>query len=378
MVDTAFSSLDLKLGDSSMLGWSSKPIVEKVSLGVECRRWREASPLAGERWLRNAAASGDFHAMERLGIRLINGDGLAGNLVEGLGWLRQSAQRGNPVAMAHLGECMLDTEGGAESREEGQRWLEKAMALGLGAANVAVASRLITGSGLVRDPERGKRMLMEAAGRGSQLAHVKLAVYLLSGRELSADRAEAFRWLRRVGTTQASHLALLAYYLYMKSLAASTPGSRRVLAEESAVLMQESVRQGNVTDELNLVYLLRRGEISPTPYPPIESLLSAHLQAGNPFALVNQALRLARGWERAVDWKAADAAIARIANAEAVMHWWFARCEHGDAEGDLVTGWLVRHRLALDPDGLTHGQRLERARAGGWDIPGWLSRAVHE
>lgn len=367
--------LDLKLDGMASLLWPCKLVVDDISVRSRFRGWREKEAAEGERWLRHSAEEGDCYAMEGLGLRLINANGLQRSPEEGLEWLRRAADSGSPIAMARLAECMLDHEcSSPESTKEAEDWLEKAIHHGNLHAAVMLGTRLITGSALPADPQRGRRLLVQAAEGGSQIAHIKLGVYLLSGRGLAQNKEEGFSWLRRVGCLQPSQLQFLNYYLYMKSLAAPTRGERRLLAEEAGVLFYESVQQGNSGDELNLAYLIRRGEIDASPYPPLDTLLALHLRANHPSALINQALCLAKGVGCEVDWQLADVLIGKIKMAEGILQWWFARSTEEDAEGHLVTGWLVRRELALDPERRGIAQRMDFARAGGWQVPDWMSQ----
>lgn len=318
----------------------------------------------------------DLYAMECLGLRLCNGNGVTKAPEEGLGWLKKSAELGSAVAMARLAECLLETGQTAHVSAEAQQWLHRSIQHGYRQAAVILGSRLIVGAGMALDPQQGQQLLIEAAKQGSQLAHVKLGVYLLSGQGLSQNRNEGLRWLRRIGATEANHISQLASYVHIKSIAAATPGSARILAEEAAVLYFESVQRGNRGEEVNLAYLLRRKEISPSPYPSIETLLATHLQQGNPVAAVNQALRLAAGIGCAIDWHAADTLISKIRAGTAVLKGWWARSQEGDPESHLVTAWLVRHGLTIDPDKIPLRDRMDLARDGGWTVPDWMNCAA--
>jgi len=224
------------------------------------------------------------------------------------------------------------------------------------------------------DPERGERVLREAARQGSQMAMVKVGAYLLSAGGLNRNREEGLRWLRRAGATNADQLLELGLYLYQKSLTATTTKATRGLAQEASVLFQDALAQGNHTAALNLAYLLRRGEIAEPSCLSLDELLSDHLEKKDSFALVNQALRLAKGIQCGSDWKAADTLFGSVKESGDVLDWWFARSREGDPEGHLVTGWLGRHHLATDPEGLHVSQRMDFARKSGWLVPEWMNR----
>jgi TPR repeat protein len=310
--------------------------------------------------------------MEKLGLRLLTGDGLPKSVEEGLAWLKKSAELGNPFAMEKLAEYELDENETPDSSAEGERWLRTAVELGYRVAMVELGSRLMIGDGLPPDPKQGEQLLREAARQGSQIAMIKLGTYLLSGWGLDCNHEEGLRWLRRAGAANSDQLLELGLYLYQKSLATTTKAARG-LAKEASVLFQEARRQGNSIASLNLAYLLRRGEITDASCHSLDELLSEHLKQKDSFAFVNQALRLARGIQCNPDWKAADGLFAKLQDSGNVLEWWFPRSREGDPEGHLVTGWLGRHQLATDPDGFPIAQRMDLARNGGWLVPEWMN-----
>src|SRR5258708_17482013 len=124
--------------------------------------------------------------------------------------------------------------------------------------------------------------------------------------------------------------------------------ARRGLAKEASVLFQEALRQGNGIAALNLAYLLRRGEIADASCASFDELLSTYLKQEHSFALVNQALRLAKGIQCLTDWEAADTLFRKLKNNGHVLEWWFARSQEGDPGRHLVTDWLRRHHLAAE------------------------------
>lgn len=364
--------LDLGLDSLVLLKRQGRLSIKNIASAGSFRGWLESSPSEGELWLRNRAQNGDLYAMEKIGLRLLTGDGLPKSVEEGLSWLKKSADLGNPFAMEKLAEYHLDEDATAQSTAEGERWLSAAVQHGYRLAMVALGSRLITGNGLTPDPEQGQRLLNEAAGQGSQIAIIKLGTYLIAGWGLNCKREEGLRWLRRAGATNASQVLELGLRVYQKSLTATTKAAH-VLTREASILFQEARRQGNPIASLNLAYLLRRGEIADASLPSLDELLSEHLKQKDSFAFVNQALRLARGIQCKIDWKAADRLFAKLQDSGGVLEWWCARGREGDPEGHLVTGWLGRHQLATDPDGFQIAQRLDLARNAGWQVPEWMN-----
>src|SRR6266566_8631128 len=370
--DTKSSTLDLGLDSISLLKRQGKFSLKNISSASSFRGWLESSPSEGERWLRSSAQDGDLYAMEKLGRRLLTGDGLPKSIEEGLVWLKKSAELGNPFAMEKLAEYELDENETPGSSAEGERLLRTSVERGYRLAMVNLGTRLIKGNGLAPDPEQGEQLLRQAAQQGSQIAMIKLGTYLLSGWGLDYNQEEGFRWLRRAGATNADQLLELGLYLYQKSLTAATKVALG-LAREASILFREASRQGNSIASLNLAYLVRRGEVTDPLCPSLDELLSDHLKQKNSFAFVNQALRLARGIQCNTDWKAADALFGKLQDSGSVLEWWFARSQEGDPEGHLVTGWLGRHHLAADPEGFQLARRMDLARNGGWLVPEWMN-----
>ncbi len=366
-------TLDLGLDSIVLLKRQGKFSVENIASASGFRGWLESSPCEGELWLRSRAHDGDVYAMEKLGLRLLTGDGLPKSIDEGLAWLKKSAEVGNPFAMEKLAEYELDENETAGSSAQGERWLRTAVERGYRLAMVNLGTRLMRGNGLAPDPEQGERLLCEAAQQGSQIAMIKLGTYLLSGWGLNHNREQGLRWLLRAGATNADQVLELGLHLYQKSLSATSTKAKRGLAEEAGVLFREALQQGNRIAGLNLAYLLRRGEIADAFCPSLDELLSEPLKQEDSFALVNQALRLAKGIQCNVDWQAADILCARVKDCGNVLEWWFARSQEGDPEGQIVTGWLGRHKLAVDPNGFEIAQRMDLARRGGWLVPDWMN-----
>jgi len=312
--------------------------------------WRENSAAQGERWLRSCAQQGDCYAMEVLGVRLVMGNGVPASMDLGLSWLRRAAAAGSATAMERLSELLFESSDGSSESAESDRWLRKAAALGLRAAQVAWASRLILAPSPVRDIDAGERILREVAAHGNRLAHIKLASYVLSG-ALPGTAEEGRRWLRRVGAVNARDVSDLGWYSYLRARA-RFPRTRRQLTQESAVLLEESARGGCLSAETRLAHLLRRREIEHTSVGSLTALLARAVAEGDPFALVNQALRLADGLDCTSDCEAADAVLRKMTDTRSALAWWQSLAAAGDPEGDRVLEWLYRIGLASDPQSI--------------------------
>jgi TPR repeat protein len=303
-------------------------------LASPARGWREHDVAEGEAWLRRRAEDGDSYAMQRLGLRMLEGDGVPRSPHHGVQWLKRAAGEGNRLAQRELARVERESA-------SAELWFD------MGGIEAAAAD-------------------------GSALATLRIGARLMGGLGHARDRAAGSRWLCRAGALAPSQMAAAGQYLYLKSL--TRPGCEgQELREEAVVLLKESAAAGAAAGQILLAHLIRRGECRSEGAPPLEELLTPHATPNQPFALINQALRFAAGVQCTPDWRAADGLVARLQSADAVHEFWAARCLAGDAEGHLVVGWLLRHELAADPDGLTLPQRQAEAAEGGWVLPDWMS-----
>ena len=187
---------------------------------------------------------------------------------------------------------------------------------------------------------------------------------------------EASRWLQRCGAVQPAQVVKIALFLYADSLAAPTLLRRRRGVRAAAMLLAEMARQGEPAAIVNLAYLVRRNEISGEGHPSLDEMLGPMADRREPFALMNQALRLAGGVDCDTDWESADLLVSGMKDFQPVMNWWRARTQSGDAEGHMVLAWLLRHELRADPDGIGLVARTGFARRAGWRIPEWFTSHV--
>jgi TPR repeat protein len=357
----------------------------------------------GEQWLRKAAESDDAFAMYQLGNRLLDGDKLPVDLAEGERLLRKAAESDDAFVMRKLGNRLLDGDNLPVDLTEGERWLRKAAEADDVFAMYQLGSRLLDGDQLPVDLAEGERWLRKAAGTDDAFAMRKLGNRLLDGDKLPADLAEGERWLRKAAEADdATAMRILGDHLLNgdKLTSDATEGERwleraRQLGDEDATTILglhaykqkqypaasahffQAFRAGISVAGSNLTYMLRRNEVpEPSIFPSVEELLAAPLSENNAFAQINYALCFAVGFQCKQDWQAADRKFADIAGGDDeladVQRWWNNLVKSGDGEGDLVLGWLTRHNLATDPDGLSSAQRFSVARARGWDVPEWM------
>ena len=125
---------------------------------------------------------------------------------------------------------------------------------------------------------------------------------------------------------------------------------------------------------LNLIQMARRNEIPKDFEMPhlAELFQTADL---NDIYIVNEALCLAQGFGFPLDWKGADEKIKSLLKLDDLggLDWFDQRASlNDDTEAHLVLGWLTRHDIREDPEGLSAKDRFDKARKGGVQVPLWM------
>lgn len=185
--------------------------------------------------------------------------------------------------------------------------------------------------------------------------------------------AEAFAWLQRCGASQPEQMVKIAIFLYLQSWEAPTSIGRTRLTYYAGILLEQMMLRGAPGAAINLAYLLRRKELLDGRFPRLANVLDSLIPSNDPFVMMNQALRIAAGFDITPDWEAAEALVASINDIATILAWWRACAQSADTEGHLVLAWLLRHHLQSDPDGLGLAERANLAQAGGWNIPDWFT-----
>lgn len=359
----------------------------------------------GLKLLRSAADRGLPHAMHLLGSVLIDGINVDHDLAEGEEWLRRASQRGHEQAATELGIRLLRGIGLPLNPDAGHAvfgplrgstadwqldgsWLK-------GAPMLEYAKCLLYGPAPCHDPALGEKVLRDLFEKpacfsgefdNGQLRAMSLLLSWLRGSAGRDDDAEELlQRAARAGHGDAALEVAIRKYLHR------TIEGGDAIADVMQLLDEPEKRHSGC----RALYfgLVRWGELelSEDGEEWILAVLDNVVRGDDPWFRMSLALSLASGFAFAkslsdatqtemlalgvapeVNWKAADATVSSITDAQELLKLWGVLAEGNHPEGHLVLGLLERHGLIEDPSGLTQRDRLERARQGGWDVPDWL------
>ncbi|MDP3719499.1 MAG: tetratricopeptide repeat protein [Acidobacteriota bacterium] len=319
---------------------------------------------AGLHVLRSAAEAGNLGASTLLGKLLIAGKEISKDTATGEAMLRRAAEAGYGPAMRLLGALLIDGLEMAQDVDAGKGFLLRACRSGDTRAMVDLGTRLLAARPLTSEPGVGEFWLRKSARRGDHDAMVDLGTRLIEGDGVAANESEGKEWLRRASGNNPQKLSSLGVQLFER-------GQTNVAIDA----FLRAFEQGSTDAGNNIAYMLRRGEIQQRELnlQPVAHYLEGGLKASEPFNRINLALCLAQGFQHEIDWLRADEVVESLGDsASRLVDWWHSLATRGDSEGDLVLGWLGRHGLIVDPEGLSFSDRLVRARSGGWVVPDWM------
>lgn len=337
---------------------------------VPWRGWREKITGVGETWLRAAAATGSVFAMERIAECVVKENATLSH--EALIWLNEAAQHGSVSSWYTLGSLLID-EGGPEGAKAGCSMLNKAAEVGFIPAATELGIRLVLGLGVAADTHVGQHWLRIGARSGDRLAMILMAHWVTAGILIPPKPSDAAYWLVEAGAVKQADLPKLGSYLYSRARSALARSVCSALMNESASLFLEGYNQKDTGASVSLAFIVRRHEVEESAYPPLEELLRIGLSERRPVAMANEALRRAAGVQCSADWVLSDHLIQELDGSSGVLEWWSDRVPSSDPEHHLILGWLVRHGLTADPDGLEPSQRFAMLEGTTWKCPDWLN-----
>lgn len=364
----------------------------------------------GARLLREVSEGGDKDSRIELGKRLIKGDRLEYDFKNGEQILRELIYEGHTKANVILGTAFLEDISDNRNIDEGLRLLneviskklsdenddrrkfdciqahmvlskyffstsnsifpnkgiahlKEAVSLEYSPAIYELGIRYIEGKGIGKSINKGKKKLEKAIKLGDLTAKYEVGRRMKHGIKYKKDEKRGDKYINEViSEANADELRDIAFEYY-----------KRDEFETATYLYNIAYEKGSVMAGNDLVYMLRRDEIKGNiNVTNIEVLLKQGLKFKQHEDMINYALCYAYGFQRKKDWVKADNIISTINKVYSVVSWWHGLALEGDGEGDLVIGWLVRHKLIKDPDGFSITQRMNNAKKAGWDIPNWM------
>ncbi|MGZ5926235.1 MAG: hypothetical protein ACXWLJ_06125 [Rhizomicrobium sp.] len=150
-----------------------------------------ADPVQALKWLQKAADAGQAVAQYRLGTMYERGQGVTVNPASAAKWYQASANLGNRKAMHNLAVAFAEGSTGKKDMAESARWFSKAAALGLSDSQFNLAVLYERGDGVPQSLIDAFKWYSIAAAAGDAESKTRLAV--LQTQLSEADRAAATR-----------------------------------------------------------------------------------------------------------------------------------------------------------------------------------------
>ncbi len=127
------------------------------------------------------AASAEAESL--LGLRYLNGDGVAKNPIEACKWFTKAATRGYVPAIGHLGWLHKCGEGTTKDLAKALNLFQEAAQRGCAASQANLAYMLANGEGTGRDQAQAKYWFQQAANQGLSCAQDNLALCYFTAKE---------------------------------------------------------------------------------------------------------------------------------------------------------------------------------------------------
>lgn len=149
--------------------------------------------------LRARAEAKDIPAMEELGRRLIQGQGLVKDPLAGAGWLLRAAEAGSAQSAFNI--AVMYERGFVVERDstKAAQWYRKAADAGLATAKHNLALLLRDGKGVARDGKAAVELLLSAARQGMAASMFILGDIYERGDAASRDPTAALAWFAITG-----------------------------------------------------------------------------------------------------------------------------------------------------------------------------------
>ena len=133
----------------------------------------------------------------QLGVKYIDGEGVASIDSEALKWFHKAAEQNNAGGQYHLGVMYATGRGVEQSDEEAVKWYRKAVEQEYAAAQCHLGFMYATGRGVEQSDEEAVKWYRKAAGQGDARAQYNLGVMYATGRGVEQSDEEAVKWYRK-------------------------------------------------------------------------------------------------------------------------------------------------------------------------------------
>jgi uncharacterized protein len=151
--------------------------------------------------LKSLSAQGNADAMLELGERMIQGQGIDTNMVEGRQWIQKAADAGNSQAWYDLGMIYSNGMGVELNMPESMNYFRKGADLGNSDCQTSLGLFYQAGDkipgGVKADPAEAAKWYRLAADQNHQEAIYHLAQLYLWGQGVAVDSIEAAKWFRK-------------------------------------------------------------------------------------------------------------------------------------------------------------------------------------
>jgi localization factor PodJL len=144
--------------------------------------------------LTTLANSGNAKAETIVGLKYLNGDGVAVNEAQAAKWLERAAESGEPVAQYRLGTLYERGKGVAADPAKATHWYQAAAMQGNRKAMHNLAVAFAEGTGIKKDMNEAARWFSKAASLGLADSQFNLAVLYERGLGVPQSLLDAYKW----------------------------------------------------------------------------------------------------------------------------------------------------------------------------------------
>jgi len=323
----------------------------------------EQDTSLGLQMLNELIDDGFKSAKNSLAFKLVLGDRVDRNLDEGIKLYESLVKEEYIYAIRQYAQLLIDGVYIKKDINMGECLLKSAVQKGDSESTYMLSRRYLNGNGLKKRVKHGKERLIKAVDNGNNRALLEYGIRILKGDKFSRDENCGKKYIKQAideaESDELVDLGVIAYELKEFEIATEIFYKAYLINADGAAN--------------SLAYMKRRNEIKGVySLPEIAVILKNDIENNRPNAIVNYALSMISSKPSAGKWECADKYMRKLNRCVDYLSWWHKISLNGDAEGDLVLGWVVMHKLMEDPDNIPYKSRLLKAKKGGWKVPEWM------